>query len=65
MKSYVPSQNRPLYCRICKLDFNNETELMEHRRSMEHRNAAKLENLANFGNTKEMQRKYEGNTKER
>ena len=50
MKSYVPSQNRPLYCRICKLDFNNETELMEHRRSMEHRNAAKLERQMTYCN---------------
>ena len=43
MKSYVPSQNRPLYCRICKLDFLSENGLMEHRRSPEHKNAAKIE----------------------
>ena len=43
MKSYVPSQNRPLYCRICKLDFLSENGLMEHRRSLEHKNAAKIE----------------------
>ena len=32
MKSYVPSQNRPLYCRICKMDFLSANGLMEHRR---------------------------------
>ncbi len=43
MKAYEPHHNKKLYCRLCKLDFSNESELFEHRSTRGHKEQKDLE----------------------
>lgn len=43
LKAYVPSQNRPLYCRICQQDFTDKEDLFDHRKTDSHKMAEKVE----------------------
>ena len=48
MKAYEPARKKPLYCRVCKLNFKNVKRLMMHRNSEEHKTAEKLERKLTF-----------------
>ena len=43
MKAYEPHHNKKLYCRLCKVDFDNADSLLVHRSTRGHKDAANLE----------------------
>ena len=46
--AYQPAQHRPLYCRVCVMDFADADALMRHRSTDEHKKRVKADRRASF-----------------